>query len=171
MSRNGNRILKLIAALGVFGLMMAFSVARVSAFSDANFKGSYACSDSSDADFFTAVFQYTPDGAGGYSTGTLVASLDPFFPFNPSAPASQFCTYFLQTAASAYSIDTTGLGFETLSWTPSVANNPLCPGTFINESQTALGNELKSGIASTAEYSDDNLLDIGDPGHGTCGDG
>jgi len=174
MSRNGNRISKLIVALVVFGLSTVLWVPRMGAevttFSVKNYNGSYACRYASFEDFFTAVSQYTPNGAGGYTTGTLVASLNAFTGFNSAAPASQFCTFFLEPSASFYSIDATGLGFEELSWTPSVANSPLCfpAAFFIDQDQIALRNLTQNGATIRAELSDDNLLDIGVPGHGTC---
>jgi hypothetical protein len=175
MFRNGNRLSKLIAVVGVVSLMMALLVSRASAqvttFSNKNYNGSYACRDASDFDFFTAVFQYTPNGAGGYTTGTLVATLNNFTGFDSAAPAAQFCTFLLQTAASAYSIDTTGLGFETLTWLPSAGNNAACfpAAFFVNQTQIALRNLTSSnGATIRAEFSDDNLLDEDDPGHGTC---
>jgi len=180
MSRNGNRISKLIVALGVFGLSTVVWVPRMSAevttFSVKNYNGSYACRYASSDDFFTAVSQYTPNGAGGYTTGTLVETINNFDGFDEAAPASQFCTFFLQPSASFYSIDTTGLGFEELSWIPSVANDPvLCFPTafFIDQDQIALRNLTSSnGATIRAEVSDDNLLGTGTlfstPGHGTC---
>jgi hypothetical protein len=153
----------------MMALLISRASAQVTSFSNKNYSGSYSCRDASFDDFFTAVFQYTPDGGGSYTSGTLVATLNGFVAFDTSPPAAQFCTYFLQTAASAYSIDTTGLGFETLTWLPSVANNANCPGTFVNQTQIALRNLTSSnGATSRAEFSDDNFLDLDAPGHGTC---
>jgi len=180
MSRNQNRIAKLIAVLGVFGLTMAFSVPTVSAqittFSAASYSGRYGCNLSFDEDFFTAVYKYNPSGAGGYgSGGTLIGSLNNFvFPFNIGAPAGQFCTYFLQPANSVYTVDSTGVGNEILSWVPSVANSPFCPGAFIDETFFALSSiatTSSSGISTHAVVADRNLFGInplGDAGRGQC---
>jgi hypothetical protein len=178
MSRHGNRISKLIAALGVFALVMALAVPRVGAqvttFSTANYTGPYACTIASDFDFFTAVIQYSPDGAGGYTTGTLVASSSAFdgIGFDQATPASNYCTWFLEPSASAYSIDSTGLGFETLSWTPSVANNVNCVGAFTDEDAIALRNLTNPTASIRAEVADGNLFGFGASddfaGHGSC---
>jgi hypothetical protein len=176
MARNGNPISKLIAVLTVFALMMALFVPKVSAqvttFSTSTYKGSYSCRYAYSFDFFTAVSQYNPDGTGAYTTGTLVGTLNAFAPFATTPPASAFCTYFLETAASAYSINATGLGFETLSWTPSVANNGACPGAFIDQTQIALRNLTVAGASIRAEVADDDLFGFGEifpsAGHATC---
>jgi hypothetical protein len=179
MLRNGNPISKLIAALAVFGLTMALVAPNVSAqvtsFSTKNYNGSYSCRYAAFADFDTAVSQYSPNGSGGYTTGTLVATLNIYLPFAATPPASAFCTYFLQTGESAYSIDTTGVGFETLSWAASVTNNAACPPSWIDQDQIALRNLTTSnGATIRAEVADDDLLPITPadvfpfPGHGTC---
>jgi hypothetical protein len=176
MSSSQNRIATLIAALGAFGFMTALWVPRASAqvtsFSDSNYTGRYGCEISFDEDFFTAVYKYNPNGAGGYANGTLIGSLNNFAVYNDAAPASQFCTYFLETAASAYSVDSTGIGSETLSWTPSVANNAACPGAFIDETFIALRNITNAiGASIHADIADRNLFGIdppGDAGHGIC---
>jgi hypothetical protein len=177
MSRHGNRISKLIAALGVFGLVMALAVPRVGAqvttFSAANYTGPYGCTISNNDDFDTAVIQYSPDGSGGYTTGTLVASSSAFgIGFDAATPAGNYCTWFLEPSESAYSIDSTGLGFETLTWTPSIANNAACPGAFTDEDAIALRNLTNPTASIRAEVADGNLFNFGVTddfaGHGTC---
>jgi hypothetical protein len=166
-----------IAALGVFGFMNTLWALRASAqdtFSDANYSGRYGCEISFDEDFFTAVYKYNPNGAGGYANGTLIGSLNNFAVFDNTAPASQFCTYFLKTAPSVYSIDSTGVGSETLSWTPSVTNNLACPGAFTDETFIVLHNisqNDQNGASIRAEVADRNFFGIdpgGNAGHGTC---
>jgi hypothetical protein len=176
MSRRVNRTSKLIAALGVFSLMMGLSIPKVSAevitFSDAQYSGRYGCVVSSDHDFFTAVVKYNPDGAGGYLVGIMIASLNNFALYNTAAPAGQFCTYFLDTAASAYSIDSTGAGFETLSWLPSVTNNGACLPTVAWTDETAIVlRNLTEGLGRntiSSDFTSNNLLDEDLSGHGTC---
>jgi hypothetical protein len=171
----------LMAAVGAFGLTMALAVPRVSAqvttFSTKNYSGNYGCTLKTTLDAISAVIQYHPDGNGGYTSGTLVASLQDFLvAYNPAAPAGQFCTYFLQTGASAYSIDSTGVGFETLSWAPSVANPAGCgpaAGTFIDQDAIVLRNITTPVASIRAETADANLFDRGtaappNVGHGSC---
>lgn len=174
MSRSDNSIVKLIAALGVCGLMMVLWTPRVNAqvtsFSEANYSGRYGCLVASDDDFFTAIIKYTPNGAGGYTDGTLVGSLNAFTAFTPGSAASQFCTYILETGLSAYTVDQSGLGFETLSWAPSATNDASCPAAFIDESAIALRNLISSttGASIRAQIADGNLFAEDEAGQGAC---
>lgn len=164
MLKIGNRRSPVISAIGFLGLMMSLTASTVSAqFSNANYTGRYTCNEASILDFYTAVIRYTPNGAGGYTDGVLIASLEPF-----ASPTMLFCTYLLQPVSN-YAIDTTGVGFEMLTWGAAVGNNALCPASFVDETATALRSILNANGASIrAEFASANLLNSFFPGHGTC---
>jgi hypothetical protein len=176
MSRNQNRISKVIAAVGLLGLLVGLSAPRVSAqtnevvaFSNAVYAGRYACTTASDDDFFTAVIKYNPNGSGAYSDGILIASLNAFAPFGTATPSASFCTYALDLAASSYSIGTDGTGFESLSWVAATTNNGACPASFIDQTSIALRNITDTtGAITRAEFATADLLGRDEPGHGFC---
>jgi len=162
-------IAKLAILLGACGLLVAFgntaANAQVSSFSTANYDNRYVCTNAADADFFTAVIKYNPNGAGGYTAGTLVASSDAFLGGAPDT----FCNYTLNTTTSAYTISGQGLGFEKLVWTAASSNAAVCPASFVDNTAIALRNLTNSnGIVVDAEFSSGNLLGQLESGHGYC---
>jgi hypothetical protein len=186
MLRKQNSTSKLISALGVFALVMAFLATKadaqgpVSAFSAAVYSGRYVCRMSSSFDFFTGTVKYNPNGAGKYTAGTLTAPGTNF-----GAPAGSFCSYTLDTKTSAYTVDAHGLGFETLNWTPSGSNDASCPAavapatTITDQTAIALRNLANAnGVVFDAEVSDGNFLNQSanpafpgegsNAGHGSC---
>jgi hypothetical protein len=177
MSRNRNRISKVIGAMGLLGMLVGLSAPRVSAesnpvisFSDAVYTGRYVCTTASRFDQFTAVIKYNPNGGGAYSAGTLIASLEPFdLDTDVQPPSMDFCTYFLDRAASSYTVGTDGTGFETLSWLTSPTNPTACPGSFIDQTSLALRDNTDiTGAVLRAEISSANLLGQGSAGLGFC---
>jgi len=175
MSKNENRRLKLITALGLVGLMLGLSAPMVSAqvvtFSNANYTGRYACTDAGRNDSLTAVIKYNPNGSGAYSAGTLVASLEPFDgDADVVPPSADFCFYTLDIAGSSYTIAADGTGFEQLVWMAAATNQPGCPPNFSNQTAIGLRNmQDASGVAVIrAEFASANSLDANDAGHGTC---
>jgi len=173
MSRKKNSISKLIAALGVLGLVIGLSAPKASAqaphaeatLSAANYTGRYVCRSASDGDFFTAVTKYNPNGAGRYTAGTLIASDDAFI----GGSASAFCTYTLSTVQSLFTINGHGLGFEKLVWIASSTNPVSCPPNFIDNTAIALRNLINNNMAVVeADFSSGNLLAQGKAGHGYC---
>ena len=172
MSRKKNSMTKLIRALGVLGLVIGFYVPRVNAqaphaettLSTANYSGRYVCLVTSDGDFYSAVIKYNPNGASGYSAGTLIASDDAF----TGGLATAFCTYSIN-GSSLYTIDGHGLGFEKLIWNAASTNDPSCPTAFIDNTAIALRNLINNnGAVVDSEISDGNLLGQGFAGHGYC---
>jgi len=177
MSRNQNRISKVITAVGLLGMLVGLSAPRVSAevtdqvtaFSNKVYVGRYGCTTASDDDFFTAFIKYNPNGSGAYSAGTLIAALTAFTTFVPGAASMQFCTYTLDPAASSYSIGTDGTGFESLSWVAATPPTPGCPASFIDETSIALRNITDiTGAVTRAEFASANLLGQDEAGHGAC---
>ena len=173
MSRKKNSITKLITALGVLGLVIGFYVPRVNAqaphaettLSTANYSGRYVCLVTSDGDFYSAVIKYNPNGASGYSAGTLIASSDAFVGGLPTA----FCTYNINTHLSAYTVSGHGTGFESVTWGAAGNNGAFCPPSFVDNTAIALRNIVnKNGASIDAEISDGNLLGLGFAGHGYC---
>jgi hypothetical protein len=168
--------MKLIGALGVVGLVMSLgaprSGAEVSSFSAAIYSNRYVCALTTDFDFQTAVAKYNPNGAGGYTAGTLIASLNGFD--TDAAGQSGFCQYSLDTTSSFYTIDGHGLGFEKLVWTAAASNDTACPdsnpaASFTDLTAIAVRNVTNAnGQIIEAEVSSDNLLDQGEAGHGYC---
>jgi hypothetical protein len=145
----------------------------VTTFTAAQYSGRYGCTVASNNDIFTGVIKYNPDGAGGYAaTGILIGTINNFAVFNPLAPAGQFCTWFLEPAASVYSIDSTGVGFETLSWTASIANpvgcTPPALAVFVDQDAIVLRNLTEGGASISSDFTDTNLFGLGVNGHGSC---
>jgi len=180
MSRNENHLSKLITTVGVVGLAISLCApkvrAGVSSFSNANYTGRYACSAATTAtgttngDFITAVIKYNPNGSGAYSAGTLIAALNDVVT-GPVSPSAAFCIFNLDVAASSYTINPDGTGFESLTWTPESATNPPgCPTTaFLDETAIALRNIIATdGSTIRAEFSSANLLGEDEGGHGYC---
>jgi hypothetical protein len=166
--------MKLIGALGVVGLVMSLgaprSGAEVSSFSSAIYSNRYVCQLTSDFDFFTAVQKYNPNGAGGYTAGTLIGALNAFD--TDTVGQSGFCQYTLDTTSSFYTIDGHGLGFEKLVWTAAASNDAACPSggaSFTDLTAIAVRNVTNiNGQIIEAEVASNNLLDQGEAGHGYC---
>jgi hypothetical protein len=186
MLRSVNGIPKLVTALAVVGLIMGLSALRASAapatpsvgsndqvtsFTNANWSGRYACQDTSDDDFFTAVMKLNPNGAGAFDGGTLSGSADAFGVEAPIASAD-FCLYNLDLPDSSYSITANGTGFAEMTWVPPfpVTNDPLCPLAFENQYAVNLRGNVEPGTLNVlrAELASANLFDEDEPGHGYC---
>lgn len=175
MSRRKNSIAKLIATLGVLGLVSGLSAPNASAapvvphaeatLSTTNYENRYVCRSASGDDHFTAVTKYNPDGAGKYTAGTLMASDQAF----PGGSASVFCSYSLDTRGSFYTINGHGTGFEKLVWAAAATNSRSCPGSFIDNTAIALRNLINNNASVVeADFTDGNLLGQGKAGHGYC---
>jgi hypothetical protein len=185
MSRSVNGIPKLVTALAVVGLIMGLSAVRASAapatpsvgsndqvtsFTNANWSGRYACQDTSDDDFFTAVMNLNPNGAGAFDGGTLSGSADAFGVETTQASAD-FCTYTLDVADSSYDITTNGTGFAEMEWVANTTtNDPLCPLTFENQYAVNLRGNVEPGTLNVlrAELASANLFNEDEPGKGYC---
>jgi len=171
MSRSKNRLVALVAAVGIFGFAMSAWVpvvnAQVSSFSTAIYSGRYICNVTSNEDFFTAVIKYNPLGTGKYHAGTLLASANAFGDGTPGQ--SGFCRYSLNTIASAYTVTGQGIGFENLAWTAISGNDVSCPPSFVDQTTLAVRNLTNAnGITVSAEIASVNLLDQGEAGRGYC---
>jgi hypothetical protein len=190
---------KALAALGVIGLLVGFWAPRASAqvtgqgpFSNGNYSGRYACLTMSGAstpvttapaigiaiggEFATAVIKYNPDGKGEFTAGTLVA--DEAGVVDAGDP-SHFCSYTLDTTKSTYTLDSHGIGSETLVWNAAAGNDDVCPcskdnlcngnGFFTEETILAIRNQLNSNnFTMRADHSSTNLFNFDEPGHGYC---
>lgn len=168
MSRDHSKS-RVITILAVVGLLMSLSVPRANAVGSANYSGRYACTVATAGDFATAVIKYGPNGGGAYNGGTLIASVNAFSTF-PNA-AGNYCEYSLDIGMSAYVIDSTGVGFETLSWTPtaSTASNASCPAAFVDQTAIGLSTDINSsGSTMSSVFVDNNLLGVNTAGHGHC---
>lgn len=168
MSRDHSKS-RVITILAVVGLLMSLSVPRANALGSANYSGRYACTVATAGDFATAVIKYGPNGGGAYNGGTLIASVNAFSTF-PNA-AGNYCEYSLDIGMSAYVIDSTGVGFETLSWTPtaSTASNASCPAAFVDQTAIGLSTDINSsGSTMSSVFVDNNLLGVNAAGHGHC---
>ena len=182
MSRSKNRLVALVAAVGIFGFAMGAWApvvnAQVSSFSPAIYSGRYICNVTSNADFFTAVIKYNPLGNGKYHAGTLLATANAFGDGTPGQ--SGFCRYSLNTVASTYTVTGQGIGFETLVWNVISGNDPSCPcgattpitgscTSFTDQTTLGVRNLTNAnGITVSAEIASVNLLDQGEPGRGYC---
>jgi hypothetical protein len=178
MSRKDKAVLKLIASLGVLGLVMAFYVPGASAqvpagtFTASNYSGRYVCLASTgpainaggQGEGASAVIKYKPNGSGGYSgTGILNANDSAF-----GGSGSAFCSYTL-AAGSLYTISGDGTGFEKLIWTASTSNEAVCPPSFTDLRAIALRNLLNNnGVVVDAEFTSANLLNQVSAGNGYC---
>jgi hypothetical protein len=162
MSRSKNKLVALLATVGVFGFAMGAWApavsAQVSSFNTAIYSGRYACNITSDAGFLTAVIKYNPLGNGKYHAGTLLASANSFGVATPNI--SSFCRYTLNTVASSYTVTGQGIGFENLAWTAVAGNDASCPPSFVDQTTLAVRNLTNAnGITQSAEIADVNLLD------------
>jgi hypothetical protein len=185
---------KTFAALGAIGLLVALWTPGASAqgpFSNANFSDRYACFTGSataiavaattaigiGGEFPTAVIKYNPDGNGKYTAGTLIADEAGLA---LGGDPSKFCSYELDTTKSSYTLDSHGVGSETLVWNAETANDPDCPcsskanlcegnGFFTEETAFAIRNQLNSnGFTTRADHSSTNLFNFDEPGNGYC---
>ena len=171
MSRSKNRLVALVAAVGIFGFAMGAWVpvvnAQVSSFSTAIYSGRYICNVTANEDFYTAVIKYNPQGNGRYHAGTLTASANAFG--DDTAGQSGFCTYNLNTVGSNYNVTGQGIGFERLVWTADAGNDTTCPGSFVDQTTLGVRNVTNAnGITVSAEISSVNLLGNDEPGRGYC---
>jgi hypothetical protein len=171
MSRSKNRLVALVAAVGIFGFAMGAWApvvnAQVSSFSPAIYSGRYICNVTSNADFFTAVIKYNPLGNGKYHAGTLLATANAFGDGTPGQ--SGFCRYSLNTVASTYTVTGQGIGFESLVWMAISGNDVSCPPSFTDQTTLGVRNLTNAnGITVSAEIASVNLLDEGEPGRGYC---
>jgi hypothetical protein len=186
MSRSESPKLRILVALGAIGLLMGLCTPRASAqgpFSNANYSGRYACSTMINGPTATtaatAIIKYNPAGNGKYkamSVGSLIANEAGFAGGNPS----KFCSYTLDTAKSSYTLDSNGVGFETLVWNALPSNTDgvcpcspalLCGGDAFFTMQTSFGikNDLNvNGFSIRSDHSSSNLLNQGQPGQGFC---
>jgi hypothetical protein len=180
MLKSENRKPKTLVALGAIGLLVALWAPRASAqgpLSNANYSGRYACFTAADDEFETAVIKYNPDGNGKYTAGTLLANESGVA---PGGDPSKFCGYSLDTSKSSYTLDSHGVGSETLVWNAETANDPDCPcsskanlcegnGFFTEETAFAIRNQLNSnGFTTRADHSSTNLFNFDEPGNGYC---
>jgi hypothetical protein len=170
MSRKDKSISKLIASLGVFGLVICFCAPRVSAqvpagtFTAANYSGRYVCSASTGTLSDTAVMKLKPNGAGAYTATSSLSANDGQF----SGDGTANCNYTLGTG-SAYTVSGDGTGFEMLNWTASAANPTVCPASFTDLRAIALRNLTNiNGVVINVEFSSDNLLGQANAGWGLC---
>jgi hypothetical protein len=187
MSRKDKAVSKLIGSLGIVSLAIAFYAPRVSAqvpagtFTAANFSGRYVCLASTgpagdsvgagafQGEFGSAVMKLKPNGSGAYDATSTLSANDSAF----GGSGSAFCSYTL-AAGSQYTISGDGTGFEKLIWTPSSANEAVCPASFTDLVAIGLRNLLNNnGVVVSAEFASDNLF--GDTtahgvsaGHGYC---
>jgi hypothetical protein len=167
MSRSKNRLVALVAAVGIFGFAMGAWVPVVNAFTPAIYSGRYSCNVTSNEDFFTAVIKYNPLGNGKYHAGSLIATANAFG--DGTAGQSGFCRYSLNTVASQYTVTGQGIGFENLAWTAVAGNDASCPASFVDQTTLAVRNLTNAnGITVSAEIASVNLLDQGEPGRGYC---
>jgi hypothetical protein len=180
MSRKDKAVSKLIASLGVVGLVIGFCAPRASAqvpageFTAANYSGRYACVASTgpaianaagnQGEFASAVIKYKPNGSGGYSGTGILSANDSAF----GGSGTAFCSYTLATG-SFYTISGDGTGFEKLIWTASTSNEAVCPASFTDLRDIALRNVLNiNNVVIDAEFSSVNLLGQTSAGHGYC---
>jgi hypothetical protein len=184
MSRKDKAVAKLIASLGVFGLVIGFCAPRVNAgvgvpagsFTAANYSGRYACVESAgpaianaaggQGEFASAVIKLKPNGSGGYNNASILSANDSAF----GGSGTAFCVYTLQPG-SIYTISGDGTGFEKLIWGASSSNEAICPapGGFIDMHAIALRNLLNiNNVTVDAEFSSVNFLGQTSAGHGYC---
>jgi hypothetical protein len=194
MSKRQGLASKLLAVLGGAGLAIGICAARASAqaskpppWSNANFDNRYICNADSHtfnpitnvSKYYTGVMKINPNGTGGYTAGTLNASLSPFFLFQPSStPPTNFCSYSLNTAASGYAVAQNGQGLDMLTWTASTANNALCPASFVENDRFVLRNNVTgNNVVPRTDFTSNNFLGlhsavaaliVEDPGSGYC---
>jgi hypothetical protein len=180
MSRKDKAVLKLIASLGVVGLVIGFCAPRASAqvpageFTAANYSGRYVCVASTgpaiadaaglQGDFASAVIKYKPNGAGAFEGTGILSANDSAF----GGSGTAFCSYTLGVGSS-YAIAGDGTGFEKLIWSASSANEAICPASFTDLRFIALRNLLNiNNVVVDSEFSSTNLLGQTSAGHGYC---
>jgi hypothetical protein len=180
MSKRQGLASKLLAVLGGVGLVIGICATRASAqalrpppWSNANFANRYIRNEGSDADHFTGVIRYNPNGNGRYTAGSLSASGSPFFPFQPNSTApTNFCNYSLSTTSSGYAVTSGGSGTEVLTWIASASNNANCPPSFTeNDTFVIRNNVTANNTVPRIDFSSNNFLGqhsatFKDPGYG-----
>jgi hypothetical protein len=177
---------RVCAVLGGAALAVGLCVPRASAanppppWDNTNYAGRYVCNWTSDDDFFDAVAELEPNGAGTYTAGSLEIATSAFTAFDETLPPpGNFCSYTLAIAGSSYSIGADGTGIEVLQFTASPSNNtscadsggnPLAPGTFevANAIVLRLADLTPSGASIRDTVTSSNLLDEDEPGFGYC---
>ena len=140
--------------------LLAFAIMPARAFAADGrgyYQGESACSVCALTCFFTAVETLMPIGNGRYSSGTQVV-----YGADANSPSSG-CTFSLNSNASSYSLSSTGIGTETLSWTAAPSNDPSCPQSYVDRTSIVI-----SLHSSNTKVADNNLANQGGPGIGSC---
>jgi hypothetical protein len=173
MSKRQGLASKLFAVLGGAGLAISVCAPRANAgapvpppWTNANYANRYVCNETSDENFVTGVAKINPNGAGGYSAGTLFAAGDPFFTISTSGtPPSNFCSYSLNTSSSGYAINSHGIGTEVQSWTAASTNNADCQPSFVMTTTIVIRNNLTANnTVPRTDFTSDNFMGVTNPG-------
>lgn len=195
MSKRQRLASKLFAVLGGAGLAISICAPRASAqatipppWTVANYANRYICNVASTTsvptsppapgvgqNYFSGVILINPNGRGGYQGGTLLASLTPFTGIAPTGLASaNFCTYSLSPTLSRYTVQTNGLGTESLTWGLNAGQNVNCAPSFTMTNAIVLrNNATENNTVPRTDFTTDNFLGlhssaVQDPGSGYC---
>jgi hypothetical protein len=174
MLRNNHSISKLIAGLGIIGLVAGLFPQRLCAdiaagdFSSTVFSGRYACEVIGPNGLSSGVMKVKPNGSGFFSgTGILNVNGDAV-----GATVGSVCSWTLN-ALSSYTVIGNGTGFAKLIWDAPSTSSTGCPtgtaGSFTDFVALALRNVTNgNGVVIDAEFSSDNFLNKAAAGRGYC---